>query len=87
MPRWLTDSLIVVLAAGGIFFSGWLRERLQLNNWHLLAILVSGILIYVVGIQNSFFPVIVAGVIVFLFPCGAWSQRGLRLLADRRKSK
>jgi hypothetical protein len=86
MPRWLTDILVVVLAAGGIYFSGWLRDRLRLTNWHLLAILVSGILIYAVGIENSFFPVIIAGVIVFLFPCGAWSQRGLRALAAKRKS-
>jgi len=87
MPHWLIDIAIIVLAAAGIFFSGWLRDRLGLNNWHLLAILGTGAVIYMIGVQNGFLPVIVSGVVVFLFPFGAWSQRGLRAISRKKGSK
>ncbi len=85
MPRLLLDFILLIVGAGIIFFSGWIRERLKLSNWHLAAVLAAGIVIFVIGVQADFFPVIILGVIIFVMPCAAWGWRLLQVLVARRK--
>jgi hypothetical protein len=87
MPRWLIDIFIVILAGAAVFFCGWLRERLRLNGWHLGAILLVGILVFVVGSFWVVLPMIYLGSVVLGFTIFAWGYELMILLTARWASK
>ncbi len=76
MPGWLIEIIIVILVGAAVFFCGWLRIQLHLKNWHLGAILLVGILVFILGsLFPGIFPLIFIGLVIFAFPLLAWGYQ------------